>query len=219
MAGWATTVALLSAALAIAPAATAQPAQPASHAFLITSSTGPVHYPSCAGPISWSLAPDGIAESGSTIHAETMLWLGIFTELEAATEYRFAPLPPDQPATITIHYTDKPANLGLPTTSLELGTAGLGGITAITWSGSHWVAARSAVIMIPNALRSWHFDPSLRHWVARHELGHALGLGHVADRAQIMSPRYQPGVSPVRFGPGDFGTLHQLGILSCPHNA
>jgi Matrixin len=48
--------------------------------------------------------------------------------------------------------------------------------------------------------------------VVLHELGHVLGLGHVADPAQVMHPSLVS--SPAAWGTGDLAGLTQLGKVS-----
>lgn len=45
-----------------------------------------------------------------------------------------------------------------------------------------------------------------------HEIGHALGLDHVDDRAQLMYPSLQPG--PSRYSAGDLAGLHRIGAAA-----
>ena len=52
--------------------------------------------------------------------------------------------------------------------------------------------------------------------VITHELGHLVGLGHVADRRQLMYPSAQPLVTD--FGPGDLTGLSALGNGPCYAN-
>jgi predicted Zn-dependent protease len=49
--------------------------------------------------------------------------------------------------------------------------------------------------------------------VIRHELGHVVGLDHVDDEQELMSPVIQSGV--VTFGPGDLTGLAELGRGQC----
>jgi hypothetical protein len=53
--------------------------------------------------------------------------------------------------------------------------------------------------------------------VILHELGHAVGLGHVGDPAQVMYPRVKGGYAD--FGPGDRAGLKALGAPAGCHPA
>ncbi len=48
--------------------------------------------------------------------------------------------------------------------------------------------------------------------VVQHELGHVMGLDHVADQAQLM---YSEGAEARDWGTGDLAGLHQLGSGAC----
>jgi len=186
------------------------------HSFLIPSETGPVHYPACTGPLTWSLHTAGIEQSGSTLERENAMWQQIFTELDDATDYDFQQLPENHDATITLHYTDRPAELNLPVTMLAPGTAGLGGVVDLVWSGTHWIAQGSVVVLDPTALRRWNNVTGLRSWVARHELGHALGLGHQDDPASTMARKFSRLLSQPNYQAHDIEQLNTLARASCP---
>jgi len=183
--------------------------------YLIPSETGPVHYPACAGPLTWSINSEEIAGSGSTVRREQAMWTAIFTEVQSQTDYVFQQVDPGTPAHIPIHYAADPIDRGLTTQGLSATTAGLGGITDLGWNGSHWVAHTSIVIMNPTSLRRWAAVRGLREWVARHELGHALGLGHSADQTRIMAPRYNMLFARTTYHPTDIAALQALARHSC----
>jgi len=203
---------VVSSALATAPNAEAM----AGHSFLIPSETGPVHYPACNGPLTWSLHIPGMKASGSTPATEQRMWQQAFQQLDEATDYTFVQVPNDSAATIAIHYTDRPADLGLPITMLAPGTAGLGGIVDLAWSGTHWIAKGSVVVLNPTDLRRWNHISGLRSWVARHELAHALGLGHQDDPGSTMARKFSRLLSQPTYQDRDFEQLNTLARASCP---
>jgi predicted Zn-dependent protease len=49
--------------------------------------------------------------------------------------------------------------------------------------------------------------------IIEHELGHVVGLDHVADPTQLMNPELEPGVTG--FGDGDRRGLALLGEGAC----
>jgi len=190
-----------------------------SGAFLIDSATGPVHFPACPGPITWSLDPSGIADSGTDVPAEVDRWQQAFTELAATTNYRFTQVAANDefsPPHITITYASSAAYSASTGTPAGSGHVGSAGITAIGWNGTRWVAERAQVTFNVDQLRRWPAASGMRAWVIRHELAHALGLDHVAERGHLMAERYLPRVSPTTFEPTHITDLAALGRIDCP---
>ncbi len=184
--------------------------------FLIPSETGPVHYPACTGPLTWSLHPQGITESGSAVPEETQTWANAFNQLDEATDYTFIQLPNNSAANISIHYTDTPSQSGLSITTTATGYLGIGGISDLTWSGTHWIATESIVVLSPTMLHRWNHLPTLRPWVIRHELGHAIGLGHQHNPSSTMATHFNPLLSQNTYQPEDFAQINMLARTSCP---
>ena len=92
------------------------------------------------------------------------------------------------------------------------GTLGYGGSTSY-WSGSSDEAYVSGEIVFDTdqAVLAAGFGPGLtRGNLIQHELGHVVGLDHVADRSQLMNPAIHSG-TPNGFGGGDLAGLAQLG--------
>ncbi|MGH3412994.1 MAG: matrixin family metalloprotease [Marmoricola sp.] len=98
--------------------------------------------------------------------------------------------------------------------------AGFGGWRgSYVWSRGAWrmeITKAYVVIDHPQTFR-WP-DRLSRRGVTRpnlltHELGHAVGLGHVHDRREIMYPYLRSG-SPAGFGVGDRRGLHRVGAAA-----
>lgn len=94
-------------------------------------------------------------------------------------------------------------------TVLRLLAGGVVGVGGASWSGIEFSQGRVTLDS------TWHLGGP-RSWVKRqrqllllHELGHALGLGHVDDRRQVMNPSLQD--LPGAYSAGDLAGLETLG--------
>lgn len=92
---------------------------------------------------------------------------------------------------------------------------GIGGSEALEDKGSRYTYVSGQVSLngpgIRRMIKSVGTDPA-RGLIA-HELGHLVGLDHVADPAQLMNPQMTPGVTS--FQPGDLAGLARLGQGDC----
>lgn len=102
----------------------------------------------------------------------------------------------------------------------------------VTWADAHAIPrlGESAGLATP----SWHSGPDGRWWAASgqvlvdpallptpealsavldHEFAHVVGLGHVGDPYELMSP---VNTGQLAFGPGDLAGLAALGSIPCP---
>lgn len=182
--------------------------------FALSSPAGPVHY-GCESAITYSLDPAGITASGSTLQREMQMWSEVFASVESHTAYRFTRLGVNDDAHIKITYESDFTTVLARSHVPGEHVAGLGGITEYLWSGNAWIAQHSTIALNSADLRKWNKIPGLRSWVARHELGHALGLAHVSDPTQIMTSHYNPLFPESAYRSGDIAGLQALSLASC----
>lgn len=88
-------------------------------------------------------------------------------------------------------------------------TGGVVGVGGASWSGNEFSQGRVTLDSTwrPGGSRSW--VRTQRQLLLLHELGHALGLGHVAERRQVMNPSLQD--LPGAYSGGDLAGLEVLG--------
>lgn len=105
------------------------------------------------------------------------------------------------------------------TTALQGDTTGIGGSVSVQRGiagapGVYGYVTGSVVLDGPQlTTAAANGERALIRAVAEHELGHLVGLGHVADRRELMYP--QTSLSVLSYQPGDRRGLAQLGNGPC----
>jgi hypothetical protein len=95
--------------------------------------------------------------------------------------------------------------------------AGLGGPTGVGLDDEETAYVSGSVVLdaadLAELLAQPGGQPSVQA-VVQHEVGHLVGLDHVADEAQIMNTEGSP-TSATDWGAGDLHGLHALGSGDC----
>lgn len=87
--------------------------------------------------------------------------------------------------------------------------AGIGGSTALQRLGQATYV--TGIVVIDRDVPFWNRGQASAQVIMDHEFAHLVGLGHVADRGELMN------AAPSRdsYGPGDLQGLAELGNISC----
>jgi hypothetical protein len=109
------------------------------------------------------------------------------------------------------------ANTTVPIAGSVLGMGGPTYYNTTDYAGAVGLITKGQVIIDVNPAEHRFTDATLAN-VLRHEIGHAVGMGHTPDAAQIMYPMVTPNLT---FGAGDYTNLSQhlgraAGCLTIP---
>lgn len=102
-------------------------------------------------------------------------------------------------------------------TRLDIGPsyAGRGGAGTVVWGrdarGRRMALARNAGTVMDS--QEQYMDASATLHVLMHELGHAMGLGHVGDPAQVMHPGSYD-LPDYQWGAGDLTGFEKVGVMA-----
>lgn len=181
----------------------------------------PVAWSACR-PVHYVVNPDGAPDGFATAVA------GVLAEVTAATGLQFVdggttdePVTTEREAYQPERYGERwaPVLLGfadeaaLPVLAGDV--AGVGGPAWAAGADGVRVYVSGSVVLDAATLADPALPDGTPSWVAtlRHEVGHVVGLDHVADPTQLMNPEISPGVTT--FQAGDRAGLAALGRGVC----
>lgn len=163
-------------------------------------------YPACS-TVTWTYEPKGAPRGAANIEKDIRTALRL---AEKATGLRFKEVPAGAPAQLVVDWA-------------KLGKGGSDGRGGMAYTGGENPSLSSSVTL--NSQSQWVTQPGFgrssygvpnRGALILHEVGHALGLGHVTTDADLMYPVSRRG-SPTRFTAGDkrgLAYLYQPGTCS-----
>lgn len=173
-----------------------------SYTFLRTVGDRPVAYP-CAPiryTINTALAPDDFLQ---VVH-------GAIGVMSAASGYRFQYVGPSGERDFLRHGAG-PVLIGFANSGEVPGLAGDVAGRGGSVPGPDGVHYATGVIMLDAEFYRRRNSLEVRRAVVLHELGHVLGLGHVADADELMAPK----MSHPELAAGDLAGLRRLHEASC----
>jgi hypothetical protein len=153
-------------------------------------------------PITWLFNPAAAPAGAQKLLADAFDYVGSITGLT----FRYggttaAPPNADTAGTIVVGWV---RGLGGPDGQATQSAMSTSVGPRITGAGIELDADRTHPVTFGN----WGWGP-----VVLHEIGHAVGLDHVTDTAQVMYPVHQAG-SPSTYASGDLAGLYQLGATA-----
>ena len=208
-----------------APLGTPLPAPPAggTHGFVAHQADGvtPVGYDPCR-PVHYVVRPDNAPEGGEQLLRDAVARVAEVTGLrfvhdgptaEASTASRALFQPDtygDRWAPVLISWQTETENPGFGTS-----TIGQAGSAAVGIGGGPEVLVTGVVDLDAAAFADLMAEPGgvpLARAVVLHELGHLVGLAHVADESQLMNPSTR---DVLDYAAGDLTGLVRLGTGAC----
>lgn len=185
---------------------------PDSYAFMVLQADGvtPATFDPCV-PIHYVTRPDNEPENGQRLIAEAVDRISAATGLTFVDDGRPDPSAVDEWGPVLISWETSSEN-----PELEGDTVGLGGPSSVVLADGTRVLVTGTVSLEAAELESmrsiWGGQDAARA-VVMHELAHVVGLDHVDDSSQIMSPTTSRSVT--EFGAGDLAGLKRLGQGVC----
>lgn len=183
--------------------------------------TTPAAFDPCR-PIHYVIRHDGAPPDGEQLIHESVARVSTATGLQFIDDGATTELPPkDRQAYQPDLYDDDrwaPVVIAWSDEAQYPGLAGyIGGLGSASWERSDTgaVVNVSGMVVLDRVDLSSEVLPDRAYARATimHELGHVVGLDHVADRGQIMFSEGQPGVT--EYGAGDLAGLAELGTQEC----
>lgn len=197
-----------------APRATARTS---SFAFLHVEQGAPVRWNPCT-PVPWTFNPAGAPAGGLAAVQAALGELSDRTGLSFSYQGTSSSVPSSAYLRQTWQHF-RPLLVGWSTSGATDLLAGRGtstvGVTKVLWTGSfdtdgtNRTQIASGAVAFNGAVRAPRSGGGSWTTYALHELGHAVGLAHVADGSQVMNPVIAG--SAVRYGAGDAAGLRAVG--------
>jgi hypothetical protein len=198
-----------------------QPAGPFEFSLTQNVGTGPVAWDPCR-PIRYAVNPAGAPSGGEQLIRSAVARASaatglVFVDEGVTDEVWSKDREPYQPERYGERWA--PALIAWSTSGAVPGlggsVAGLGGGTAASDQDGRLAYVSGALVLDAEDVTAILARPEgtvLAQAVVQHELGHVMGLDHVADQAQLM---YSEGAEARDWGTGDLAGLHQLGSGAC----